>query len=85
MKQVSLWELFGVFAKVGTFTIGGGYAMLPLVEQELVKYIPKEDIPDAHHWLLLHGRYVCTSRKPHCEKCEIESLCPKQTEGSKLS
>ena len=37
MKQVSLWELFGVFAKVGTFTIGGGYAMLPLVEQELVK------------------------------------------------
>ena len=55
------------------------------VEQELVKYIPNEDIPDAHHWLLLHGRYVCTSRKPHCEKCEIESLCPKQTEGSKLS
>ena len=55
------------------------------VEQELVKHIPAEDIPDAHHWLLLHGRYVCTSRKPHCEKCEIESLCPKQTEGSKLS
>ena len=37
MRQVSLLELFGVFAKVGTFTIGGGYAMLPLVEQELVK------------------------------------------------
>ena len=37
MEQVSLWRLFGVFAKVGTFTIGGGYAMLPLVEQELVK------------------------------------------------
>lgn len=55
------------------------------VEQELIKHIPAEDIPDAHHWLLLHGRYVCTSRKPHCEKCEIESLCPKQTEGSKLS
>lgn len=55
------------------------------VEQELIKHIPAEDIPDAHHWLLLHGRYVCTSRKPHCEKCEIETLCPKQTEGSKLS
>ena len=55
------------------------------VEQELIKHIPAEDIPDAHHWLLLHGRYVCTSRKPHCETCEIESLCPKQTEGSKLS
>ena len=54
------------------------------VEQELTKYIPEADIPDAHHWLLLHGRYVCTSRKPHCEKCEIETLCPKLTEGSKL-
>ncbi|MBP5777244.1 MAG: endonuclease III [Prevotella sp.] len=54
------------------------------VEQTLVKYIPQEDIPDAHHWLLLHGRYVCTSRKPHCEKCEIEQLCPKLIEGSKL-
>lgn len=47
------------------------------VEQALVKYIPEEDIPRAHHWLLLHGRYVCTARKPHCEKCEIASLCLK--------
>jgi endonuclease-3 len=54
------------------------------VEHALVKYIPKEDIPDAHHWLLLHGRYVCTSRKPHCDKCELEPLCPKLLEGSKL-
>lgn len=54
------------------------------VEQALVKHIPEEDIPNAHHWLLLHGRYVCTSRKPHCEKCELESMCPKRMEGSKL-
>ena len=54
------------------------------VEQELVKHIPEADIPNAHHWLLLHGRYVCTARKPHCKKCEIENLCPKQIEGSKL-
>ena len=54
------------------------------VEQELVKHIPDEDIPNAHHWLLLHGRYVCTARKPHCEKCEIEALCAKLIEGSKL-
>lgn len=47
------------------------------VEQALVKYIPEEDIPRAHHWLLLHGRYVCTSRKPHCDKCDIASLCLK--------
>lgn len=47
------------------------------VELQLVKNIPEEDIPNAHHWLLLHGRYVCTSRKPHCEKCGLSSICPK--------
>ena len=54
------------------------------VEQALIKFIPEQDIPDAHHWLLLHGRYVCTSRKPHCEKCVLEKICPKLIEGSKL-
>ena len=54
------------------------------VELELTKYIPADDIPRAHHWLLLHGRYVCTSRKPHCDKCELSHLCPKLIEGSKL-
>ncbi|MBP3247535.1 MAG: endonuclease III [Prevotella sp.] len=47
------------------------------VEMALTKYIPEEDIPNAHHWLLLHGRYVCTARKPHCEKCDIEKYCAK--------
>ena len=47
------------------------------VEMALTKYIPEEDIPNAHHWLLLHGRYICTARKPHCEKCEIEKYCAK--------
>lgn len=46
------------------------------VEQELIKYIPEEDIPRAHHWLLLHGRYICTSRRPHCEKCDLTGVCP---------
>ena len=54
------------------------------VEMELTKYIPEEEIPRAHHWLLLHGRYVCTSRKPHCEKCALEPLCPKYLEDSRL-
>ena len=54
------------------------------VEMALTKHIPEADIPDAHHWLLLHGRYVCTSRKPHCEKCELAPLCPKILEDSKL-
>ena len=54
------------------------------VEQALIKFIPEQDIHDAHHWLLLHGRYVCTSRKPHCEKCGLEKICPKLINGSKL-
>lgn len=47
------------------------------VERQLVKVIPNELLSRAHHWLLLHGRYICTSRKPHCEKCPISELCPK--------
>lgn len=54
------------------------------VESELMANIPAEYATDAHHWLLLHGRYVCTSRKPHCEKCPFENICPKIMEGSKL-
>lgn len=45
------------------------------VEQALVRHIPEEDIPRAHHWLLLHGRYVCTSRKPHCTDCGLRPFC----------
>lgn len=48
------------------------------VEMALTKYIPEKDIPNAHHWLLLHGRYVCTARKPHCDKCELASFCAKK-------
>lgn len=44
-------------------------------ERQLVKYIPASIIPKAHHWLLLHGRYTCTARKPHCETCGIREYC----------
>ena len=44
-------------------------------ERELVKHIPEEKIPIAHHWLILHGRYVCQARKPHCAECGISALC----------
>lgn len=54
------------------------------VEMSLMKDIPQEDIPDAHHWLLLHGRYVCQSARPKCETCPFDSFCPKLLEGSKL-
>lgn len=54
------------------------------VEDYLMTHIPETDVRDAHHWLLLHGRYVCQSARPKCEKCPFESFCPKLLEGSKL-
>jgi endonuclease-3 len=45
------------------------------VERDLVKYIPREMIHNAHHWLILHGRYVCTARKPDCKACGIRKYC----------
>ena len=54
------------------------------VELELKKNIPEHIAADAHHWLLLHGRYICTSRAPHCDKCPFDDICPKRLEGSKL-
>ena len=44
-------------------------------ERYLVKYIPEEEIPKAHHWLILHGRYVCTARSPKCLECGLNEIC----------
>lgn len=44
-------------------------------ERQLTRYIPAELIPKAHHWLLLHGRYICQARKPKCEQCGLQTLC----------
>lgn len=45
------------------------------VEKQLMKFVPKNYLLDAHHWLILHGRYVCQARKPRCGSCRIEDLC----------
>ena len=45
------------------------------VEQKLLKRIPSQYLEHAHHWLILHGRYVCTARKPHCERCAVADCC----------
>jgi endonuclease-3 len=45
------------------------------VEKKLLRFVPKPFLVDAHHWLILHGRYVCTARKPKCGSCMIEDLC----------
>lgn len=46
-----------------------------IVEQKLMKFVPKEFLMDAHHWLILHGRYTCVARKPKCWNCVIADLC----------
>ncbi|MEH6578263.1 MAG: endonuclease III [Amphritea sp.] len=45
------------------------------VEKKLMRFVPKEFLVDAHHWLILHGRYICVARKPKCGACIIEDLC----------
>lgn len=51
-------------------------AKTPLAtEKQLVKYLPQEVIHKAHHWLILHGRYVCTARNPKCKTCDISTWC----------
>ena len=52
-------------------------------EKELCRYIPADIIPLAHHWLILHGRYVCKARRPECLDCGLREICRYYTAGSK--
>lgn len=65
-------HVFRVSARIGLTT----NSKTPLdTEKQLVKHIPEELIPLAHHWLILHGRYVCKARKPLCEECGLTEFC----------
>ncbi|MBK7852060.1 MAG: endonuclease III [Bacteroidetes bacterium] len=65
-------HVFRVSARIG-LTIG---AKNPLqTERQLIKYIPENLVSIAHHWLILHGRYTCTARNPHCTECGLKLLC----------
>ena len=65
-------HVFRISARIGLTT----NSKTPLeTEKQLVKHIPEEIIPLAHHWLLLHGRYVCKARKPLCEECGLTGFC----------
>ena len=54
-------------------------------EKELMKYIPAEIVPTAHHWLILHGRYTCLARKPKCENCGLQLLCKYYKKENKVT
>ncbi len=65
-------HVFRVSARIGLTR----NAKTPLAaEKQLVKHIPEELIPKAHHWLILHGRYVCIARKPKCSECGLKNCC----------
>ena len=60
-------------------------AKTPLaVEKELTENISEELVPKAHHWLILHGRYVCIARKPKCETCDLKEICNDYTKKQKI-
>lgn len=65
-------HVFRVASRLGLTT----RATTPLaVEKQLVKYLPKETLGVAHHWLILHGRYICVARSPKCDICPLKSFC----------
>lgn len=66
-------HVFRVSKRIG---LASATANTPLaVEKELIKYIPEQLIHKAHHWLILHGRYICVARSPKCEQCGIRPVC----------
>lgn len=74
-------HVFRVAARIGLST----GAKNPLqTEMQLVEYIPEDLIAKAHHWLILHGRYVCIARKPKCENCGLTTVCKYYNNGKKM-
>ena len=75
-------HIFRVSERLGLTT----HSKNPLqTEKALVKYIPENVIPKAHHWLLLHGRYICQARKPLCGQCGLREYCRYYSSGDKSS
>jgi endonuclease-3 len=74
-------HVFRVAARIGLST---GAKNPFQTELQLVKYIPEELIAKAHHWLILHGRYVCIARKPKCENCGLTTVCKYYNNGKEM-
>jgi endonuclease-3 len=75
-------HIFRVAERIGLTT----NAKNPLdSEKQLIKHIPENIIPKAHHWLLLHGRYTCQARKPKCGNCGLSNICRYFSKKNKLT
>lgn len=77
-----VWQQPNMAVDTHVFRVSKRLGLVPMsaktpleVEKQLVKHIPKEYIHQAHHWLILHGRYTCLARKPKCEECPITFFC----------
>lgn len=87
VMQAVVWHKPAMAVDTHVFRVSHRLGLVPdsattpyAVEKELTRHIPTADIPTAHHWLILHGRYVCTARNPHCNTCGLRSLCPSAKE-----
>ena len=83
VMQAVVWNKPAMAVDTHVFRVSHRLGLVPdrcttpySVEQELTRHLPADVIPTAHHWLILHGRYVCTARNPHCTQCGLRHLCP---------
>ncbi|MBR3021866.1 MAG: endonuclease III [Bacteroidaceae bacterium] len=83
VMQAVVWHRPAMAVDTHVFRVSHRLGLVPksattpyAVEQCLTRHIPEADIPTAHHWLILHGRYVCTARNPHCATCGLHAFCP---------
>ena len=82
VMQAVVWHRPAMAVDTHVFRVSHRLGLVPrsattpyAVEQQLTRHIPAADIPTAHHWLILHGRYVCTARNPHCAVCGLSPFC----------
>ena len=83
VMQAVVWHRPAMAVDTHVFRVSHRLGLVPksattpyAVERCLTRHIPEADIPTAHHWLILHGRYVCTARNPHCDTCGLHAFCP---------
>lgn len=90
VMQAVVWNKPAMAVDTHVFRVSHRLGLVPdrcttpySVEQELTRHLPADVIPTAHHWLILHGRYVCTARNPHCTQCGLHDICKEKESSAK--